>query len=42
MIVLLIFGGLAALVTLWLVGHIVVEVVLCLVVWYKYKRSLEK
>ena len=42
MIVLLIFGGLTALVTLWLVGHIVVEVALYLVVWYKYKRSLEK
>ena len=39
---LLIFGGLAALVALWLLVHLVVEIALYLIVWYKFKRSIEK
>lgn len=42
MTVLFIIGAACSLLTLWLLGNIAIEIALYLVVWYKYKRSLEK
>lgn len=41
-IILLIFGAVCALLLLWLLGNIAVEIALCLIVYYKYKRSLDQ
>lgn len=41
-IAILIFGAISAIIVLWLLAHLIIEAVHCLVVWYKYKRSNEK
>lgn len=41
-IAILIIGAISTIIVLWLLAHLIIEAVLCLAVWYKYKRSNEK